>query len=212
MPLVRKPTKTTPAPSTDAADVLKALTSANSDERLTAARAAATVSGGIEALATALRIESDARVREAIFTSLARIGSSESVSAIVPLVRSDDASVRTGALDALRVMASAARVHLQTLLIDPDADVRLLSCEIARGLPSEEASQILSDLLTRESEINVCAAAVEVLAEVGTAHALPCLLRCEERFRDTPFLAFAVKIAKDRIAAQMADRSTPHHG
>jgi hypothetical protein len=70
----------------------------------------------------------------------------------------------------------------------------------------------LSDLLARESEINVCAAAVEVLAEVGTVNALPGLIQCEERFKTTPFLAFSIKIAKDRIAAQTADPSASRHG
>ena len=44
--------------------------------------------------------------------------------------------------------------------------------------------------------------AVEVLAEVGGAEALPALARCAERFRGTPFLEFSIKVAADRIRAQ----------
>ena len=91
---------------------------------------------------------------------------------MLPYLRSDDASLRTGALDALRAMPAAARAaHLPGLLADPDADVRLLSCELVRDLPEAEANRLLADLLERETEANVCAAAIEVLAEIGRPEA-----------------------------------------
>ena len=73
----------------------------------------------------------------------------------------------------LRAMPEACRPHLPALLADTDADVRLLSCELVRGLPDEEANRLLCDLLERETEKNVCAAAIEVLAEIGRPEALP---------------------------------------
>ena len=108
-------------------------------------------------------------------------------------------SLRTAALDALRAMPEASRPHVAGLLADPDADVRLLSCELARGLPEGEANRLLGDLLERETEKNVAAAAVEVLAEIGRPEVLPALARCAERFADDPFLAFSIKVATDRI-------------
>ena len=208
MPLIRKPANnSTPANPNAAMDVLTALQSENKDERWAAARQAATLPESAGALATALRSESDPRVREAIFTSLARIGTTPSIEAILQFLRSDDASHRAGALDALRSQITAIRAHLPALLSDQDSDVRLLCCELARSLPSDEATTVLSDLLARESEANVCAAAIEVLAEAGRPEALNALSQCEARFRDTPFLAFAIKIARERIA-----QSTSRHG
>ena len=141
-----------------------------------------------------------------MLTSLARIKSSESVAAVLALLRSDDASLRVGALDTLRAMGSAVREHLPRMLTDVDSDVRLLSCEIIRGLPEAEATRLLCDLLAREQEVNVCGAAIEVLAEVGQVEALPVLARCATRFADTQFLAFAIKIAAERILAQSNGR------
>jgi hypothetical protein len=181
---------------------LAGLASGNPDERWAAARAAANVDGGAKALAAALQTENDARVREAIFTSLARIGTPESANQLLPLLRSDDAQLRTGALDALRLMPEALRELLPTLLQDRDSDVRLLSCELARTLPGETATALLCGLLAGEQQVNVCAAAVEVLAEVGNASALPMLAECGRRFADAPFLGFAIKIAADRIKSQ----------
>lgn len=208
MPLIRKPIDRTPAPDPEVVDVLKALASDKQEVRWAAARAAAEVKGGAEALGAAVRSESDLRVREAMFTSLARMNSLQSVDAVVPLLRLDDASLRAGALDALRAMSGVVRERLPTLMRDSDSDVRVLTCEIVRSLPAEEATRLLCDLLEHETEPNVCAAVVDVLAEVGTVEALAPLADCAARFRHTPFLEFATRIAADRIRAQ----STTTHG
>lgn len=170
-------------------------------------RAAAERPDGLTLLAAALGRESDPRVREAIFTGLARLASPESAAVVVPHLRSDDANLRTGAIDALRAMPQACQPHLPALLADSDADVRLLSCELARGLPDEEANRLLCDLLERETEKNVCAAAIEVLAEIGRPEALPSLARCGTRFSGDPFITFSLKVATERIVSPARDRS-----
>jgi hypothetical protein len=181
-----------------------ALKSANPDERWAAARAA--VPGNENVLAAALHVETDRRVREAMFSALAR--SAQGTDAILSFLRSDDAGFRAGAIDALRSSVDAIRAHLPQLLSDADSDVRLLSCELVRSLPNDEATRILSGVLARENEMNVCAAAIDVLAEAGRPEALPALAACEARFKDTPFLAFAIEVARERILSQ----STAPHG
>lgn len=203
MPLIRKPPGAPPAPP--AADPAARLRDGAPDERWSAARGLATPSG-VEPLAAALAQETDARVREAILTSLARIATPASAQAVIPYIRSDDASFRTGALDALRAMPDAAAATLPGLLADADADVRLLACELVRALPGPEPARLLCDLVERDPEPNVCAAAIEVLAEVGGPSALPALQACAERFADQPFLVFSIKVAAERIGAQTADR------
>jgi len=195
MPLVRRPSP--PFEPSAAAPV--SLTEGTSDQRWAAVRAAATRPDGVALLAAALPQERDPRVLEAIFTALARVATAESAAAVAPFIRSDDASLRAAALDALRAMPEASRPHVARLLADPDPDVRLLSCELARGLPEGEANRLLSALIDGEAEKNVVAAAVEVLAEVGRPEVLAALARCAERFAGDPFLAFSIKVATDRI-------------
>lgn len=207
MPLIRKPPESRPAAAPESGTVLAALASGSDDERWAAARAAPDLPGSVEALGAALLRERNARVREAILTALSRIGSSESVERVVPLLRTDDAQLRTGALDALRAMKSAAWPFVPMLLGDSDADVRLLACELVRSMPAEEAGRLLCRLLDSEREVNVCASAVEVLAEVGNAAALPVLARCAERFRGTAFLEFSIKITTDRIRSSPQPRA-----
>lgn len=204
MPLIRKTSE--PMPATQGPrEVLAALTSGTTEERWAAARAAADVPGGVEALGRALVSEDDTRVRQAICTSLARVGTPECVAAVVAHVRSDNAEFRTSALDALRAMPQAVESYLPRLLADEDSDVRLLACELARTLPGPEVVGLLCGLLHTDSEPNVCAAAVEVLAEIGGPEALPSLAQCTDRFRDDPFLGFAVKVAIERIGTKIAE-------
>ncbi len=148
--------------------------------------------------------ETTPRVREAIFTSLARIATPQSVETVLAYLRSDDAHARTEACDALAAMKDAAWPQLETLLLDHDPDVRVLVCGLVRNMPSQTAVPLFCALLEGEPEPNVCAAAIDALAEIGGPEALPVLERCHERFRATPFLAFAIKIAADRIRAQPA--------
>jgi HEAT repeat protein len=202
MPLVRKPSSPTETPAPDVRKLAAILADGSDDERWTAARSAQTIPDALPLLSGALSRERVPRVREAIFTALAKIASSESAAVALPYIRSDDASLRTAALDALRAMPVAAAGHLPQLLNDTDADVRLLACEIARSLPAVEASRVLGALIEREVNTNVCAAAVEVLAEAGNVASLPILARCAERFPDDPFLTFAVKVARDRIGSR----------
>lgn len=205
---IRKPTAPVPVPRADAEAVLKGLDASSPEARWAAARSATNVPGSSAALGAALHREQDSRVREAILTALARIGTPECVQELLTLLRSDDAPLRSGALDALRIVTRTTREFLPGLLRDPDADVRILSCELVRGLSAEEATPLLCTLLAAEQQTNVCAAAVDVLAEVGNTKALATLDECARRFVDTPFLVFAIKIARDRIT----DPSAPTRG
>ncbi|KAA2236277.1 HEAT repeat domain-containing protein [Salinarimonas soli] len=201
MPLIRKPSPAAPD-AVPARDPLAALRDGSPDERFAAARAAGGLPGGVPALAGALSREADPRVREAILTSLSRAGTPEAVAAILPHVHADDANLRAGTLDALRVVPGGLGPHLPGLLADPDPDVRLLACDLARGLPAGEAVALLVPILDADAEANVCAAAVEVLAEIAGPDALPALEACARRFPGDPFLPFAVRIAAGRIGAR----------
>jgi HEAT repeat protein len=200
MPLIRKD-QTSAAGPAGQPDPAALLTSGAPDDRWSAARALGDAPGGIGILSEALAGEQDPRVREAIFTSLARQQTLQAAEALLPSLRSDDASLRTGALDALRNMPVAVAALLPALLRDPDPDVRLLVTELARGLPAMDAGPVLCGLLESEVEVNVCAAIVDVLAEIGGPEVLPVLHRLAVRFSAEPFLGFAIKVATQRIGA-----------
>jgi HEAT repeat protein len=203
MPLIRKDSSAPDTPQPGAAPLdAHRLTEGSASERRAAARALGATADEITALGAVLASEADPHVRGAIFTSLVRHAGPASVAAILPHLRSDDSGLRTGALDALRAMPAAVEPELDALLSDADPDVRLLACEIVRGLAPAQGTPLLAALLEREAEVNVCAAAVEVLAETGGQDALSALSRCAKRFANEPFLVFSVKVASDRIRTE----------
>ncbi len=206
MPLIRKDAEASSKPQS-CPDPMAALASPESEVRWMAARSLAKVPSSADELGKALKAETDPRVREALFTSLAHIQTQEAVEAVLPYLRSDDAATRTAALDALNAMPAAVDIYIPKLLGDPDPDVRILVCDTVRRLPGPVATRYICELLKTETIANVCAAAVEALSEVGDPQALPVLAKCAERFADEPFLVFSIKIASERIGG---DARTPH--
>jgi HEAT repeat protein len=198
MPLIRKTSGEGTVPPQNP-DLGAMLDSTSPDERWAAVRRLAASPANTTRLGERLAHEQDKRVREAIFTALAQIGTEEAAGIVAPHLRDEDAAVRTEAIDALCAMPNAALPHLPALLSDTDSDIRLLVCEIVRRLPAPTATELLCRLLDNETQANVCAAAVEVLTEVGEPSALPVLAKCATRFSEVPFLAFAIQIAATRI-------------
>ncbi|WP_210528132.1 HEAT repeat domain-containing protein [Rubellimicrobium arenae] len=147
--------------------------------------------------------ERDGSVREAILTALARIGGDAAVAALLPHLRSDDAALRSAALTTLQGLP-ATLAQLPALLADEDPDIRVLAAEIARAMPAGEAAALLCGMIAREREPNPCAAAVEVLAEIGGPDCLPVLEACAGRFASEPFLGFAIRAASARISGGRA--------
>jgi hypothetical protein len=138
-------------------------------------------------------------------TALIRVGDGASVQVLLPYLRSQDAGQRGAAIEALQALPDAIMPFMVALLHDADSDVRILATELARNMPAAEATRLLSDLLEHDPHVNVCGAAIEVLAEVGTPAALPALRRCATRFAGTSFLPFAVSIAVARISGTQGE-------
>lgn len=203
MPLVKRDpvsSNTDQVPEQSTLSMIANLNSSEAETRWSAARALGIRREGASALAVALGIETEARVREAIMTALMRIGDEPSVRALLPCLRSQDAGLRAAALEALQTLPEAISPFLASLLGDDDPDIRILATELARNLSAADATRILSKLLDHEQHPNVCGAAIEILAEVGTRDAIPALSSCADRFSSIPFIKFAASTAIARVS------------
>jgi HEAT repeat protein len=208
MPFVKREVPAAPPAGQQVADGpashIVALNQPDPEARWRAARACAGRADAVPALASALSAEQVPRVREAIITALIRVGDEASVRAMLPCLRSQDAGLRAAAIEALQSLPHAILPFMASLLGDADTDVRILATELARNMTAADANRVLCSLLEHEQHPNVCAAAIEVLAEVGTRDAVPTLQACAERFAATPFLPFAASTAIARISAAKA--------
>jgi hypothetical protein len=78
---------------------------------------------------------------------------------------------------------------------------RIFAVNILESLRHPDVETWLIEVLETDTHVNVCATAVDLLAEVGTSAARKALLALKERFRDEPYIQFAADLSLRRIDA-----------
>ena len=151
------------------------------------------------ALVNRLMIEEDMTVREIIFTSLTRLGGVVAINGLVECIRSEDARMRNEAIAAMKVLPVEVSPIMDSLLLDDDADVRIMAVNILEALRHPNVESWLIGVIENDLVVNVCGTAVDLLGEVGTAAAMPALLKLKLRFADEPYIQFATALAIKRI-------------
>lgn len=145
--------------------------------------------------------ENKVEVREALFASLGHIGGSGVVDDLIDILRAEDAGLRNGAIEVLQTMPEEVAEHIITLLNDRDSDVRIFAIDILQLLAHPDTPVWLESVLRDEQHINVVAAALDRLAEVGGEEQLPAIRALRLRFPDQDYLHFAIDTAVRRIEA-----------
>lgn len=179
-------------------DFVALLASPHAADRRTAVRALEAHDEGLVPLCARIAVETVPSVREAVLATLIRRRSPTVVAALLPLLRSELPPVRNAALEGLAAMPEEVAPHIEQLLRDPDSDVRIFTANLLHVLPHLQAAGWLQMALA-DDHPNVCAAAIDGLAEIGGEEALPALAAVSDRFPDDAFIAFAVQIAVQRI-------------
>ena len=198
MALIRPP-QPPASPAACAQSWAEQLVQGSAAERRAAARALGEQPGNSTLLLQQLNEECDSSVIEALITALALQADEPAVLALLDCLRSEDAMLRNEAVVALK---SAGRQHPQLLLSalhDSDPDVRILTVNILESLQLPQVESWLIELISHDSQINVCACAIDLLCEVASEQALPALLQCRERFAGEDYLVFAIDIALRRL-------------
>ncbi|CAK0757913.1 HEAT repeat domain-containing protein [Gammaproteobacteria bacterium] len=155
-----------------------------------------------ERLCAQLERETQPPVRDALFTSLIHIGGHAVVKGLLPLLRSDDAALRNGAIDALQHLPDAVSPYMESMLRDADSDYRIFAINVLTNLRHPRTPQWLQEVIEQDRHLNVCATALDLLAEVGGTEALPALEALPGRFNQDPFLRFATDLAVRRIRSE----------
>ncbi|NBC37415.1 hypothetical protein GTZ99_12725 [Novosphingobium sp. FSY-8] len=153
----------------------------------------------VAALLGLLREEHENIVRQAAFTELAALGTSEAAQGLAELLSNADPALRNGALEALVAMPEQAMGLLAPLAFCDDPDVRIFAVMMANELPSERTADWLIALAAKEQDANVCSNLAEAIGGTGRRDALPVLQAIIERFPREPYLAFAAETAMTRI-------------
>ena len=211
MPLVRRddhdgePREERRENQREGAGLLEQLQDTRAVARRRAARELAGDAAAVDAICNALEVETDAGCRHAMLTALLVTGGERAKARLLQLLRSEDAGLRNGAIEVLQGMPGLAGEYMDGLLADPDSDVRIFSVNILESLCHDRVPEWLMQVLHNDDHVNVCAAAVDVLTEVGGPECLLALEALPYRFPDEPFVDFAVRTAVRRIRGTEAD-------
>lgn len=151
------------------------------------------------ALVEQLQREEDSTVREIILTTLTQMGDADAVAGLVNCLRSEDASLRNEAIEAMKLLPDEVAPIMGQLLKDPDPDVRIFAVNILESLRYDQVEEWLNEVIKHDAHVNVCAAAVDLLGEVGTLYSLAALNNLKARFPNEPYMGFATDLAIKRI-------------
>jgi len=203
MPLVRssRPVPESPAGpahEVDAAALATALNSPNVEDRARAVRVL-TQRGDVDRLVAQLSIEAEPSVRSAILTGVVQCKDPARAAPLLQHLRSEDVLLRNAVIEAIQLMGDGILPTVEGLLSDPDDDVRLFSVNILQSVNSPRAPDIALAVALTDHNVNVCAGAVDILAERGRPDMIDALATVAGRFPQHPFLAFAVRVALKQI-------------
>lgn len=143
--------------------------------------------------------EHDHAVRESVFTALIREGTDEVATGLIPLLRSEDPTLRNACIEALACMAEAVAPHIDKLLTDVDEDVRIFTLNVIKELRHPDVTRWTNRVLEHDPHVNVVAAALDVVAECGSTESRASIQKARLRFEDNPFIVFAADLAQQRI-------------
>jgi HEAT repeat protein len=175
------------------------LKSSDVADRRAAVRGLAVFPDSTGVLYANLTLEKNTSVRSLIFVELINHKSSSVAADLLCLLASEDANLRGGAIEALQEMPDEMAPHVEAMLADPDSDVRIGVVAILAALRHPKVPIWLQGVIERDPHVNVCAAAIDALAEVGEPQSIPALAALARRFRDVAFVQFAVDAASRRI-------------
>lgn len=150
-------------------------------------------------LVARIAYEECVNVRNAILNALAQIADSVAISGLIYCLRSEDTALRNEAIEVLKAIPQQMELLIHTLLTDTDSDVRIFAVNILESLRHQDVEKWLIEVIEKDSHVNVCATAVDLLSEVGTERALPALKQLKIRFEDDPYICFTTDLALKRI-------------
>jgi HEAT repeat protein len=183
----------------DFAGLIAELENTNPTARRWAARDLAEFPEAAEALVEHFKREDDPSVRDAILATLARLGDSAAVAGLVECLRSEDAAVRNEVIDAMKQLPEEVAPIMGNLLADQDPDVRIFAVNILESLCHPQVEAWLISIIEKDPHVNVCAAALDLLGEVGTSASRSAVEQLKLRFSDEPYICFAANLALKRI-------------
>lgn len=191
----------TAAPAMSTAELEQALVSTEPELRRFAIWQCPCTEETLPLLLAHLAAERDEQVLEVLMTALARSQDERVVPVLLDLLDSEHTMLRNRALEVLGAYPQAVMAQIAQRFAKADSDERIFLVNLTADLRDTAVQAWLLQVLQAEGHVNVVAAALEVLVEIGDHQALPALAQVQQRFAAEPFIGFAVQLAQQRLGA-----------
>lgn len=166
---------------------------------LAAARTLAAEPVGVPTLLARLAEEHVPAARAALLDILLAQGGPMVIEGLLVMLASNSGGPRHDVVTALREVPAQTAAHLERRLRDPDPELRLFTVNLLESLHHPQQLHWLIEVVRQDSNLDVCAAAVDLLGEVGDHRAMEALRAVKLRFPEAKFLHFAVDVALGQI-------------
>lgn len=151
------------------------------------------------ALARALQREEDPLVREAVIGALLVCDTRAVIAEMATLLRSEDASSRSAAFEVLTYKCDDEVIEIfEQLLQDGDRDVRVMTVHALGRSRYGRSAELFRRVIREDSDVNVVAAAVEYLGEMGEPGDAALIQKALERFQH-PYFQWTARRALERL-------------
>jgi hypothetical protein len=120
------------------------------------------------------------------------------VDGLLPLLRSEDANLRNGAIEALQQMPMRVAPRVEAMLADADSDVRILPSDVLRPAAPHGAG-VAAPCRDHDPHVTSAPEPSMLSPRVGEPSAIPALEALVDRFPNVAFIQFAVDAAVRRI-------------
>lgn len=167
-------------------------------KRRDAARALLTTGCPASALVERLWVEPQLSVREALFTTLAHMADETALKGLVGCLTSEDTCLRNEAIAALKQVTPLLEPYLRPVLESPDADLRIFAFNVLSTPKNADHLAWVEPFIRAEENVNVCAAALEMLVEVGDCTLTSLIGELKTRFFDEDYIQFLTGIVLRR--------------
>jgi HEAT repeat protein len=175
------------------------LNHADSQVRRWAVRDLVEMPNASSVLVDRLEHENNVSVRTGILNALAQLRDTVSLNGLIECLRSEDAALRNESIEILKELPDEVGAILENLLKDSDSDVRIFAVNILESLRHENVEKWLISVIEKDSHVNVCSTALDLLSEVGSEQAIPAIKKLKGRFPDEPYVCFSADLALKRI-------------
>jgi HEAT repeat protein len=152
-----------------------------------------------EALVRRLQCETIPAVQEAILMALSHLADPATLTGLVECLRSNDA-LRHQVTETMRALPDKVAPLICGLLNAPDPDVRIFAIGVLESLRHPDIEAWLIDVITRDPHAPVCAAALDLLGEIGSPASHRALARVKARFPSDLCICFIADLALERMA------------